>query len=204
MDSDDICQRQLANEITKLAVGDSPHVIAEPEVEKKNPKKKKKKKLVCNLTMCKYGVVSDVAQSFGWKTTEHETDWDLFWTDMSVSEERCMRLRRGQKINHFPGMQEVAHKCKLARNLNRLRELLPSHYDFHPESFNLPVDFAAFERAALSGAGAGASKSNRTYIVKPDDGACGEGIFLTRRPASVPPTLACVAQVILSATPPSS
>ena len=90
-------------------------------------------------------------------------------------------------------MQEVAHKCKLARNLNRLRELLPERYNFHPESFNLPVDFAAFEKAAL-GEGKG-GKSNRTYIIKPDDGACGEGIFLTRRPSSVPPTLKCVAQV---------
>ena len=156
-------------------------------------KRKKKKKLICNLTLCKYDVVEEVVKSLGWTVTTHESHWDLFWTDMSVGEERCMRLQRNQKINHFPGMQEVAHKCKLARNLNRLRELLPEHYNFHPESFNLPVDFAAFEKAALGESGK--TKSNRTYIIKPDDGACGEGIFLTRRPNSVPPTLKCVAQV---------
>jgi tubulin polyglutamylase TTLL6/13 len=90
-------------------------------------------------------------------------------------------------------MQEVAHKCKLARNLNRLRELLPESYNFYPESFNLPIDYSAFEKAALGASTNG--KSNRTYIIKPDDGACGEGIFLTRRPSSVPATLKCVAQV---------
>jgi len=68
---------------------------------------------------------------------------------MSVGEERCMRLRRPQKLNHFPGMTEIAHKCKLARNLNRLRAVLPELYNFHPETFNLPVDYLAFEHAAL-------------------------------------------------------
>jgi hypothetical protein len=164
-------------------------------------KKKKKKKLVCNLTMSKYSVITDVCKSLGWSLTNHESEWDLFWTDMSVGEERCMRLRRGQKINHFPGMQEVAHKCKLARNLNRLRELLPELYNFYPESFNLPIDYSSFEKAALGESTNG--KSNRTYIIKPDDGACGEGIFLTRRPGSVPATLKCVAQVNPDAPPPS-
>jgi hypothetical protein len=176
--------------------GDIEDIPRESNVVTSVKKRKKKKKLTCNLSLCKYEVIKDVVRSLGWKITTHETQWDLFWTDMSVGEERCMRLQRNQKINHFPGMQEVAHKCKLARNLNRLREVLPDRYDFHPESFNLPVDFAAFEKAAL-GEG-GKSKSNRTYIIKPDDGACGEGIFLTRRPSSVPPTLKCVAQVLVS------
>ena len=71
-------------------------------------KKKKKKKLICNLTLCKYEIISDAVQSLGWVLTSHESKWDLFWTDMSVGEERCMRLQRGQKLNHFPGMQVAA------------------------------------------------------------------------------------------------
>lgn len=112
-----------------------------------------------------------------------------------------MRLRRPQKLNHFPGMTEIAHKCKMARNLNRLRGALPELYDFHPETFNLPVDYLAFEQAALGDLeqrkGKG-GKSNKSYIIKPDDGACGVGIFITRKPASVPAKLACVAQRYLN------
>ena len=100
---------------------------------------------------------------------------------VSVSEERCMKLRRPQKINHFPGMQQVAHKCKLARHLNRLRDSLPLLFAFHPETFNLPVDAKALERAC--------GEKNRTFIVKPDDGACGVGIFLTRKPEKIPAAL---------------
>ena len=120
---------------------------------------------------------------------------------MSVGEERCMRLRRPQKLNHFPGMSEIAHKCKLARNLNRLRSVLPDLYNFHPETFNLPVDYLAFENAALGDMeqrkGKG-GKSNKSYIIKPDEGACGVGIFITRKPSEVPPKLACVAQRYLN------
>ena len=120
---------------------------------------------------------------------------------MSVGEDRCMRLRRPQKLNHFPGMSEIAHKCKLARNLNRLRSVLPDLYNFHPETFNLPVDYLAFENAALGDMeqrkGKG-GKSNKSYIIKPDEGACGVGIFITRKPSEVPPKLACVAQRYLN------
>ena len=98
-------------------------------------------------------------------------------------------------------MTEVAHKCKLARNLNRMRNVLPELYDFHPETFNLPVDYLAFEHAALGDMeqrkGKG-GKSNKSYIIKPDDGACGVGIFITRKPSSVPSKLACVAQRYLN------
>ncbi|EKX44293.1 hypothetical protein GUITHDRAFT_72357, partial [Guillardia theta CCMP2712] len=154
--------------------------------------RKKLKRLNVNLSMCKYSVIENCCKSLGFKITQSESQWHLFWTDMSVGEERCMRLRRPQKLNHFPGMQEIAHKCKLAKNLNRMQTELPGLYNFHPETFSLPVEFNAFQRAAL---GDGKEKKSRkTYIVKPDDGACGVGIFLTRKPSSIPRKLSCVAQ----------
>ena len=68
-----------------------------------------------------------------------------------------------------------------------LRGVLPDLYNFHPETFNLPVDYLAFENAALGDMeqrrGKG-GKSNKSYIIKPDDGACGVGIFITRKPSA--------------------
>lgn len=37
-----------------------------------------------------------------------------------------------QKLNHFPGMLELARKKGLARNLGHMRVAFPQHYDFHP------------------------------------------------------------------------
>ena len=183
------------------ASGASARALPLDEGAKPKRMKKKLKKLRVNLSMCKYPVIRDMVEYLGWTNTEHDSEWHIWWTDMSVGEERCMRLRRPQKLNHFPGMTEIAHKCKLARNLNRLRNVIPELYNFHPETFNLPVDYLAFENAALGDQeqrkGKG-GKSNKSYIIKPDDGACGVGIFITRKPSAVPPKLSCVAQRYLN------
>lgn len=169
--------------------GDEGEEQPEEGVERKRMKKKQKK-LTVNLTMCRYKVVADCCKSMGWAETQDENDWNLFWTDLSVGEARCMKLKRLQKINHFPGMSEIAHKCKLALNLNRMRSKLPHLYNFHPETFNLPVDYKAIEKEidAMEG------KPNKTYIVKPNEGACGVGIFLTRKLDKLDPKLKCVVQ----------
>ena len=68
---------------------------------------------------------------------EEDELWNVFWTDMSVSTERAMKMSPFQvqrtraacgdgvqKINHFPGMSEIARKNGLARNLNRMAKVL--------------------------------------------------------------------------------
>ena len=105
-----------------------------------------------------------------------------------MSLERAMALRPHQKINHFPGMEELAHKCKLALNLNRMRQVLPDDYSFFPEVFVLPTDYSAFEAQFRT------AKAARTFIIKPSNTACGVGIYLTRRCGNVPRDKALVAQ----------
>ena len=63
--------------------------------------KKKQKKLVVNLTMCRYKVVGDCCRSLGWTETEDESDWNLFWTDLSVGEQRCMKLKCDSQHLHI-------------------------------------------------------------------------------------------------------
>jgi hypothetical protein len=37
-------------------------------------------------------------------SAEDFSDWDLYWTDLSVCEARVAKMRPFQRINHFPGM----------------------------------------------------------------------------------------------------
>ena len=60
-----------------------------------------------------------------WEQVEEESDqWDLYWTDLSVSMERVARLEPFQCINHFPGMMEICRKvshpsCDSEQNTTR-------------------------------------------------------------------------------------
>ena len=107
--SSDECSESDSSRAGVGGEGEQPGDMGGKEGEHKKRMKKKLKKLRVNLTMCKYKVIKEMVEWLGWSPTENETDWQVWWTDMSVGEERCMRLRRPQKLNHFPGMTEVAH-----------------------------------------------------------------------------------------------
>lgn len=77
------------------------------------------------------------------------------------------------------GMSAIAHKAELAKHLNRLRHFFPEDFSFFPQTWLLPEEQELFEAYALQQRERG---KNVTYIVKPDEGAQGEGIFLIQNP----------------------
>eukprot|EP00656_Telonema_subtile_P012284 TRINITY_DN16180_c0_g1_i11.p1 TRINITY_DN16180_c0_g1~~TRINITY_DN16180_c0_g1_i11.p1 ORF type:complete len:531 (+),score=143.88 TRINITY_DN16180_c0_g1_i11:149-1741(+) len=152
--------------------------VLEAEQQEKTPKpkrmRKKRSRINSCLTMCKYPLIWDTAGELGWNTVEEDELWNVFWTDMSVSTERAMKMSPFQKINHFPGMSEIARKNGLARNLNRMAKTMQDHsFDFYPKTWILPADAAELHQQSLD-------KKVRTYICKPSKGCQGNGIFLTR------------------------
>ena len=55
-----------------------------------------------------------------------------------------MKMKKFQKINHFPGMVEIARKDRLAVNLGMMLKVFPKEYSFFPLTFRLPqVDLGA-------------------------------------------------------------
>ncbi|XP_052098050.1 tubulin polyglutamylase ttll6-like isoform X15 [Mytilus californianus] len=151
------------------------------ELDKKVKKKKKRKKIyyIC-LTNCKYDVVRKNSKRFGFKEVSDDDEWTLYWTDYSVALERVMEMKKYQKINHFPGMSEICRKDMLARNLNRMLKMYPKEYNIFPKTWCLPADYGDFQAYTRQ-------KKNKTYILKPETGCQGKGIWVTKNPKEIKP-----------------
>jgi tubulin polyglutamylase TTLL6/13 len=110
--------------------------------------------------------------------------WDhritmLFWCDTNVGVDFCLQLKPWHFVNHFPGTFAISRKIELARNMERLQKVFPDLYNFHPRSFLLPTQ-APDLKMLLSGTG-----RTRTFIIKPDLGSQGRGIYLVQDSDSV-------------------
>jgi Tubulin-tyrosine ligase family len=73
------------------------------------------------------------------------------------------------------GMASIARKGRMAQALDRMRRQFPADYNFYPRTWVLPAELTAF-RSEFDAQG----KSSRTYIIKPDAGCQGKGIYLTQ------------------------
>ncbi len=163
------------------------------QVEPETAKLEKLATVAVNLNGCCYDVVGEACRSLGWKITAHEDRWIIRWVDRYCLGQtlRDMRLNRPQRINHFPAICEIAFKCRLANNLNKMRQRLPDDYAFYPQTWVLPEEFGVLDRTI-------AENPNRTYIVKPNNGSQGQGIFFTRRAGDIPKEGKFVAQRYLN------
>jgi Tubulin-tyrosine ligase family len=72
-------------------------------------------------------------------------------------------------------MASIARKGRMAQALDRMRRQFPADYNFYPRTWVLPAELTAF-RSEFDAQG----KSSRTYIIKPDAGCQGKGIYLTQ------------------------
>lgn len=127
----------------------------------------------CNMCTClnPNRIVRMVLKKLGWREVGDEDDWQLYWTDTSVSMERVMKLKKTQKINHFCGMLEICRKKKLASNFARMAKVAVGDYTFHPMTYNLPDELDDFLDVLKS-------KKKKTFILKPDAGCQVEALWL--------------------------
>uniref|UniRef100_A0A6P7FFY5 Tubulin polyglutamylase ttll6-like n=1 Tax=Diabrotica virgifera virgifera TaxID=50390 RepID=A0A6P7FFY5_DIAVI len=159
--------------------------------ESSKPKKKKKQPVTVCLTHCRYDVIRRVAQKFGFREVAEGENWNMYWTDLSITVDRCKDMKRFQKINHFPGMLEICRKDLLARNLNRMIRLFPRDYNFFPKTWCFPADLG--EALTYSRV-----RKNKTFILKPDAGSQGRGIVITKSLKEIRPCDRGICQVYIS------
>lgn len=106
------------------------------------------------------------------------TACDIYWHGVSFHDND--NIVSGL-VNKFPGMIEMLRKINLSRAVRTMQELFPEEYNFYPRSWILPEEFQQFSAQIRMVKDIDATLKP-TFIVKPDGGSQGDGIFLIREP----------------------
>ena len=131
-----------------------------------------------DVSSCRHQVVEEALKKNGFKlpsfpNTNCVLIWQTFTSSLDVAQ--IGRLKSWQRINRFPGMNQIAMKDSMTRNLTEMANKFPDEFDFFPKSWVLPQDreqVTAYHKMAEN-------RSQQYYIVKPSDQSCGTGIWLT-------------------------
>ena len=118
--------------------------------------------LILNALYSQYEVLKDAEDELGFTISyEEEEDWDIWWIDGPVTPPFLLKMHNYQRVNHFPGMYCLARKNLLAKNLQSMKRICPSEYNFFPKTWMLPQDAKDF-KAQFN------SWKAKTFIVKPE------------------------------------
>lgn len=82
---------------------------------------------------CRYAVIRRVLRKMDFRFSEDETlEFDVYWSDTGILDDRIKKLKAYQRINHMPGMTCLSRKNNLARNLSRMQKVFEKEFDFFP------------------------------------------------------------------------
>ncbi|NXQ18062.1 TTLL7 polyglutamylase, partial [Peucedramus taeniatus] len=147
-------------------------------IKRKVRKKKKNGVITANIAGTKYEIVRVVIEEMGFvKTRDEDETANLIWSDCAVQQEKIAELRNYQRINHFPGMGEICRKDFLARNMTKMIKSQPQEYSFIPRTWIFPAEYTQFQNYVKE---LKKKRKQKTFIVKPANGAMGHGISLIR------------------------
>ncbi|NXD96201.1 TTL11 polyglutamylase, partial [Chaetorhynchus papuensis] len=102
---------------------------------------------------------------------------DIYWHGVSFHDNNIFS---GQ-VNKFPGMTETVRKITLSRAMKTMKDLFPEEFDFYPRSWILPEELSLFVEEVRTKKDSDPSWKP-TFIVKPDGGCQGDGIYLIKDP----------------------
>lgn len=131
-----------------------------------------------------HNTIYDVLKARGFKETESELEWDIFWCDKewlgNVFDQ--IHLQPHQRVNHFRNHYELTRKDLLVKNIKRaqrqaqkegLTEEAQSYAACSPITFVLPNEYAMFAEEFKKKQAEGG-----IWIMKPIGSSQGKGIFL--------------------------
>uniref|UniRef100_A0A3B1KDB9 Tubulin tyrosine ligase-like family, member 7 n=1 Tax=Astyanax mexicanus TaxID=7994 RepID=A0A3B1KDB9_ASTMX len=153
-------------------------------VKRKVRTKKKKGVITANVAGTKYEIVRIAIREIDFhKTRDEDETANLIWNDSAVQHEKIAELRNYQRINHFPGMGEICRKDCLARNMAKMIKIQPQEYSFSPKTWIFPAEYTQFQNYVKE---LRRKRKQKTFIVKPANGAMGHGISLIRNCEKLP------------------
>ncbi|KAL9889263.1 tubulin tyrosine ligase-like 6B [Glossina fuscipes fuscipes] len=160
------------------------------------PKKRSSNESLPTISMCvchsRYTIIGKVAKTLGFRMVKDNKLWNILWTDSLAGVELYKNMKRFQQVNHFPGMMEICRKDLLSRNLNRMLKLYPKEYKIFPKTWVFPADYGDALNYSTSRA------KPVTFIIKPDAGAQGRGIWLTNDLKTINPSERMICQTYIS------
>ncbi|KAG8519467.1 Tubulin polyglutamylase TTLL7 [Galemys pyrenaicus] len=153
-------------------------------MKRKVRKKKKKGIITANVAGTKFEIVRLVIDEMGFmKAPDEDETSNLIWCDSAVQQEKISELQNYQRINHFPGMGEICRKDFLARNMTKMIKSRPLDYTFVPRTWIFPAEYTQFQNYVKE---LKKKRKQKTFIVKPANGAMGHGISLIRNGDKLP------------------
>ncbi|XP_015234169.1 PREDICTED: tubulin polyglutamylase TTLL7 isoform X1 [Cyprinodon variegatus] len=152
--------------------------------KRKAHSKKKKGTITANIAGTKYEIVRIAIREMGFINARDDDETaNLIWNDSAVQHEKIAELRNYQRINHFPGMGEICRKDCLARNMSKMIKCQPQEYSFIPKTWIFPAEYTQFQNYVKE---LRRKRKQKTFIVKPANGAMGHGISLIRNCEKLP------------------
>ena len=137
------------------------------------PTKRKGKQRICiAYSNSSRSFLKLIARMLGWDVVEEEASAQIQW--VVSTEQLHSRMRKMEPLQYcarIPGMYEICNKCKFSTALDLGKRLFPAMFEFWPDSWVLPEQLR--ELKALKD-----ERRTWTFIIKPGDGAQGDGITL--------------------------
>ena len=108
--------------------------------------------------------------------------WNILWTG-NPNPNTVKSAFPFQRINHFPGSDQIGRKDLIWRNVSRMMRKFGKEYNIVPQTYILPEDYRKFKLDREEEPG------KALYILKPTNNACGRGIRVIHKKTKVSKSL---------------
>jgi len=125
-----------------------------------------------------YKVVNYAMERLGIRYTENDIHSILIWNDTIKTIDYFRDLAPWQVVNRLPDINYICRKAPFVRLIQRISRKYPSEFCFLPNSYILPLNNQNFVKEP--------ARKYKKFIVKPDNGALGQGIVILEPEASLP------------------
>ena len=127
-----------------------------------------------------FHVVNQAMDELGINRHEEDNFSLLVWHDSIKDTDYFRQLQPWQIVNRLPLINIICRKAPFVRSIQRISKYFRGVFNFLPRSYILPIQKDVFMNEL--------KKKQKTYIVKPDNGALGQGIVIVKPGDDYTPT----------------